>query len=327
MTDERRSIGRWSLQRFLLAVLVVAGVTVLTFVLVHAAPGDPVYLLAGDGGSPAYYAEMRARYGLDRPLIEQLGRYLAAVIRLDLGYSFMFQAPVDRVLLHHAPASLLLGVSALVIGTLSGLSAGITGAVTRSRRLDVLIRAVASVLYAAPVFWTGQMLVLGLAVWAGLFPSGGMTTARESVRGFAWSLDILWHLALPAMTLAAPLAAVVARVTRAAMLEAMQEPFVQGSAARGSGRWRLVLRHALPNALVPVVMLIGQHAGQIAAGAALVEALFGWPGLGYLVLHASLHRDYPLVTAAFIGISASVVVFNALADAVCAWLDPRIRLA
>ena len=327
MTGERRSLARWSLHRCLFALLVVAGVTVLTFVLIHVAPGDPVYLLAGDGGSPAYYADMRARYGLDRPLPEQLGRYLAAVFRLDLGYSFMFQAPVGRVLLDHAPASLLLGLSALIIGTLAGLSAGVTGAVARSRWIDRLVRATASILYAAPVFWTGQMLVLGLAVWAGVFPSGGMTTARESVRGVAWSLDVAWHLVLPAVTLALPLAAVVTRVTRAAMVDVMQEPFVQASLARGSSRWRLVLGHALPNALVPVVTLIGQYAGQIAAGAALVEALFGWPGLGYLVLHASLHRDYPLVTAAFIGISASVVAFNALADALGAWLDPRIRLA
>jgi len=327
MRGGRRSVGRWAIDRVLLALLVVAGVTVLTFVLIHIAPGDPVYLLAGDGGSPAYYAEMRGRYGLDRPLPEQLGRYLAAIARFDLGYSFLFQAPVGRVLLEHAPASLLLGVSALLLGTLCGLSAGMASAVTHSRRIDALVRGTASALYAAPVFWTGQVLVLGLAVWAGIFPSGGMTTARESVTGFAWGVDVLWHLVLPTVTLAFPLAAVVARVTRASMMDVMLEPFVLASSARGVGWLRLVLRHALPNALVPVMTLIGQYAGQIAAGAALVEALFGWPGLGYLVLHASLHRDYPLVTAAFIGISASVVFFNALTDFVCAWLDPRIRLA
>jgi peptide/nickel transport system permease protein len=327
MIGGHRSVVRWAIDRLLLALLVVAGVTVLTFVLIHAAPGDPVYLLAGDGGNAAYYAEMRTRYGLDRPLAEQLGRYVATVARLELGYSFMFQAPVGRVLLEHAPASLLLGLSALVIGTCGGLSAGIVAAVTRSPAIDVIVRGAASILYAAPVFWTGQVFVLGLAVFAGVFPSGGMTTARESSAGFAWGIDVLWHLALPAATLALPLAAVVSRVTRAAMMEAMHEPFVLASSARGVSRLRLVLRHALPNALVPVVTLIGQYAGQVAAGAALVEALFGWPGLGYLVLHASLHRDYPLVTAAFIGIAASVVFFNALTDAVCAWLDPRIRLA
>ncbi|MBA3638442.1 MAG: ABC transporter permease [Acidobacteria bacterium] len=315
------------MRRALFALLVVAGVTILTFVLIHLAPGDPVYLLAGDGGSPAYYDEMRARYGLDRPLAEQLRRYLSAITTLELGYSFMFQAPVAKVLLEHAPASLLLGTTALLLGTALGLLAGLVCVTARSGGVDGTVRGLASALYAAPVFWTGQVLIILLAVRAGAFPAGGMTSARESLTGLGWTTNVLWHLALPAFTLSLPLAAVVARVTRAAMLDVMREPFVLASAARGFSRLRLLLRHIAPNAMVPVVTLIGQYAGQMAAGAALVEALFGWPGLGYLVLHASLHRDYPLVTAAFIGISASVVSFNALTDAVCAWLDPRIRLS
>lgn len=323
----RGSVSRWLLGRTLLALLVVAGVTLLTFVLIHLAPGDPVYLLAGDGGSPAYYDEMRARYGLDRTVFAQLVRYLAAVATFDLGYSFMFQAPVERVLFDHAPASLLLGGTALVLGTAAGLAAGTLGAITRSATLDGLVRWTASVLYAAPVFWTGQVFVLVFALWVGLLPAGGMTTARESLTGAAWAADVLWHLVLPAVTLSLPLAAVVARVTRATMLEVMREPFVIATSSRGFSRLRLVFRHVAPNALVPVTSLVGQYAGQIAAGGALIEALFGWPGIGYLVMHASLHRDYPLVTAAFIGISASVVFFNVLTDALCAWLDPRVRLA
>ena len=322
----RQALGRWLVHRAILSAGVVAGITILTFVLIHLAPGDPVYLLGGDGGSPAYYDEMRARYGTDRPILEQLARYVLAVATLDFGYSFMFQAPVVGVLTSHAPASLLLGTAALVLGTIVGLLAGGLCAITRSRALDGVVRWVASMLYAAPVFWTGQVLILLLAVGAGVFPAGGMTTARESITGLARSGDVLWHLALPAVTLSLPLAAVIARVTRAAMLEVMLEPFVLATSARGITRLRIVIRHVGPNAMVPVATLIGQHVGNIAAGAALVEALFGWPGLGYLVLHASLHRDYPLVTAAFIGISASVVFFNALTDAVCAWLDPRIRL-
>lgn len=320
------TIRQWFVRRALLAVLVVAGVTILTFVLIHVAPGDPIYMLAGDGGNPAYYAEMRARYGLDRSLLEQLGRYVSAVARLDLGYSFMFQAPVASVLRDHAPATLILGVAALIVGTVAGLLAGLLCVMTGSRVVDGAVRWTASVLYAAPVFWIGQILVITLAVRAGLFPAGGMTTAREATVGLAWVGDVLWHLALPAVTLSLPLAAVVARVTRAALLDVMREPFVIATSARGFTRLRLLLRHVAPNAMVPVVTLVGQHAGQIAAGAALTEALFGWPGVGYLALHASLHRDYPLVTAAFLGISASVVVFNMMTDAVCAWLDPRIPL-
>lgn len=320
-------IGGWLARRAVLALLVVVGVTALTFVLIHLAPGDPIYLLAGDGGSPAYYADMRARFGLDRSLPEQFGRYVAAVLTLDLGHSFMFQAPVSAVLLDHLPASLLLGGTALVLATCTGLLAGALCALTRSPLVDGAVRWAASIAYAAPVFWTGQILVLVLAVRFGLFPAGGMTTARETLTGVGWGFDVLQHLMLPAITLSLPFAAVVARVTRASMLEVAWEPFILATSARGFSRARLLIRHAAPNALAPVVTLTGQHAGRLAAGAALVETLFGWPGLGSLVLHASLHRDYPLVTAAFIGISASVVCFNVAADAACAWLDPRVRLS
>jgi len=321
------SMIRWGLRRLLLAVPVVVGVTVLTFVLIHVAPGDPIYLLAGDGGSPSYYAEMRAKYGLDRPLGEQFVRYARAVLTADFGYSFMYQAPVVGVIGRHLPASLLLGVAALVLATAGGWLLSVLCVTGPSRAIDLAVRLFASVAYAAPVFWTGQLLIILLSVHLGLLPVGGMTAARESSSGLALALDIARHLLLPAVTLALPFMAVVARVSRASLIEALREPFVSAACARGLSRRQVVVRHAAPNAAVPVAALVGRHATQIVAGAALTEALFGWPGVGYLVLHASLHRDYPLVTAAFIVISVGVVLFNALTDAVCAWLDPRIRLA
>lgn len=317
---------RWLLRRLFLALPVVAGVTALTFTLIHLAPGDPISMLAGDGGSPSYYAEMHAKYGLDRSLGEQFLRYVGAVATGDLGYSFMFQSPVLRLLLEHAAASLLLGLSALALATVSGFAAGTVAAVTRSRVLAASIRAGASLAYAAPVFWTGQVLVFIAAVKLGVLPAGGMSSARVSVAGLAYAADVARHLVLPALTLALPFAAVVAGVTRASVLEALREPYVRALYARGLPRRRIVGRHVARIALVPVAALVGQHAAQVVASAALTEALFGWPGIGYLVLHASLHRDYPLVTAAFIVISSSVVFFNAIADAACAWLDPRIRL-
>lgn len=316
----------WVVRRLLFAIPVVAGITTLTFVLIHLAPGDPVYLLAGDGGSPAYYADMRAKYGLDRPLPEQFLRYAGAILTADLGHSFMFQAPVARVLLDHAPASLLLGGTALLLATGLGGAAGFLCVLWPSRILDAFVRAGSSVIYAAPVFWTGQLFVLVAAVKLGLLPAGGLRSARESLTGLPAALDVGWHLILPALTLALPFAAIVARVSRASLIEALQEPYVDALFARGFSRLRVVARHAGANALVPVVALVGQHAGQILAGAALTEALFAWPGIGYLVLHASAHRDYPLVTAAFILISSSVVFFNVIADAAGAWLDPRARL-
>jgi peptide/nickel transport system permease protein len=182
-------------------------------------------------------------------------------------------------------------------------------------------------LYAAPVFWTGQVLVLLLALKLGLFPVGGVTSLREPLSGFAFALDVLRHLALPAFALALPFVAVIASVTRASLIGILREAFVQAAAARGANRTALLFRHAGRNAALPVTALIGQHAAGLVAGAALTESLFGWPGIGYLVLHASLHRDYPLVTGAFIVISAGVVMVNIVTDALCAWLDPRERTA
>ncbi|MBA3270931.1 MAG: ABC transporter permease [Acidobacteria bacterium] len=318
---------RWALARLIFAVPVVAGITTLTFVLIHIAPGDPIYVLAGDGGSPAYYAEMRAKYGLDRSLVDQLARYVRAVSVGDLGYSFMFQSPVLRLLLDHVMASLVLGCTALVIGTLAGYAVGVTAAVAKSRLLDNGIRLAAATAYAAPVYWTGQVFIFIAAVTLGWLPVGGIASARESLTGLAWVADVGRHLLLPAVTLSLPLAAVVMQVTRASIIEGLGETYVRAMYARGLSQTRVVVRHVVPNALVPVTALVGQHAAEIVAGAALTEALFGWPGVGYLVLHASLHRDYPLVTGAFIAISSSVVLVNAFTDAIVAWLDPRIRLS
>ena len=319
----RRFATHWIAKRLLLAIPVIVGVTTLTFVLIHLAPGDPIYTLAGDGGGPAYYQEMRARYGLDRPLVTQFGTYTRLVFSGDLGYSFLFQAPVSEVLRDHVFSSLLLGAAALTLAMLAGVGLGIVCAIRPGGWIDRVAILVMPVLYAAPVFWSGQVLVLLFALKLGALPVGGMTSARESLLGLAYVVDVLKHLVLPALALALPFVAVVATVTRASVLEALTEPFICAAAARGVSRAALVIRHAAPNAAAPVTALVGQHAAGLVAGAALTESLFGWPGVGYLVLHASLHRDYPLVTGSFILISASVVLVNVMTDAACAWLDPR----
>ena len=326
MTSATPTMLWWVVHRLLLALPVVAGVTTLTFALIHLAPGDPIYLLAGDGGNPAYYADLRARYGLDRPLLAQFAAYVGIVFSGDLGYSFMYQSPVTRVLIDHVPSSLLLGSAALALAIVAGVSLGVACAFFPGTVLDRIIIAATSVLYAAPVFWTGQMLMWAFALKLGLLPVGGMSSVRDPMFGLAYVGDVARHLVLPAVVLALPFTAVVTSVTRASVLNMLHEPFIQAAAARGVTRWRVLIRHAAPNAAVPVTALVGQHAAGLVAGAALTESLFGWPGLGYLVLHASLHRDYPLVTGAFIVISGAVVVINIVTDATCAWLDPRARV-
>lgn len=321
-----RPAWSWLGRRLVLALPVVAGVTALTFVLIHLAPGDPIYALAGDGGSPAYYADMRARYGLDRPLPAQFATYAGLVFSGELGYSFMFQAPVSRVILEHLPASLLLGMTALLMAVAGGVPLGALCAAAPGTWFDRAVVLTTSTIYAAPVFWTGQLLMLLLALKLGWLPVAGMNSARVTPAGAAYAADVARHLVLPALTLALPFAAIIVSVTRASVIGMLREPFITAAAARGASRWRLVAWHAVPNAAPPIAALIGQHAAEIAAGAALTESLFGWPGMGYLVLHASLHRDYPLVTGAFILISAGVVMVNFATDAACAWLDPRARL-
>jgi peptide/nickel transport system permease protein len=317
---------RWLAIRALLAVPVVVGVTTLTFVLIHISPGDPILLLAGDGGSAAYYDEMRAKYGLDRSIGEQFVRYVAAVLSGDLGYSFMFQRPVLPLLLDHAFASVLLGLAALVIAIVAGVGIGTGAALLHGRPFDLIAGGAAAVANAAPVFWTGQLLVLVAALWLGIAPVGGMTTARESLAGWSHAADVAQHLVLPALTLSIPLAALIARVARASILETTRETFVLATLARGLSRRRVLYRHVMPNATLPLVALVGQHAADLLAGAALTESLFAWPGLGYLVLHASLDRDYPLVIGAFLMISASVALLTAASDAAIAWIDPRVGL-
>ena len=321
------SAARWLTRRAVFAMLVVAGVTTFTFILIHLAPGDPIYLLAGDGGNASYYNEMRAKYGLDLPLLEQFVRYARAVMSGDFGYSFMYQQPVLRVLRDHLPATLLLGGTSLLFAVALGFGAALLCVTWPVRVVDAAVRGAASIAFSAPVYWTGQVFILIAAVKLGVLPAGGITSARESLEGFRYAGDLFWHLLLPAFTLALPFAAVVTRVSRASMLETLREPHVRAALARGLSRPRLILRHVARNASIPVVTLVGQHAAQLLAGAALTEALFGWPGVGHLVLHAGAHRDYPLVTAAFIFISAGVVFFNLLTDAATAWLDPRVRLA
>ena len=202
------SAARWLTRRALLAVLVVAGVTALTFLLIHLAPGDPIILLAGDGGNASYYDAMRAKYGLDRPILDQFWRYVLAVMSGDFGYSFMYQQPVIRVLLDHVPATLLLGGTSLLLSIALGFGAALVCVTWPVRAVDAAIRAVASIAFSAPVYWTGQVFILVAAVKLGVLPAGGISSARESLDGLPYAADVFRHLLLPAFTLSLPFAAV-----------------------------------------------------------------------------------------------------------------------
>lgn len=320
MTASR--LGRIALRRALHAVPVVAGIVTIAFALIHLSPGDPVYMMAGEGGDAAYYAQMRARYGLDRTLPVQYVRYLQSVMQGDFGYSYGYQQPVVTVILDRLPATLLLSATALVMAAVAGLGLGVLAGIAPGSWADVTARVASSVLVAAPVFWTGQLLLLAFAVAVPLFPVGGLSSLRGQSAGPLG--DVLWHLALPALCLSFGFLAVLARVVRSSVLIEVRREYVRAARARGHSRVGAILRHALPNALLPAIPLIGHQAGYLLTGAALVEVVFGWPGIGRLLLDASAQRDYPLVVAVLLAVSFVVVIANAAADAAYVASDPRI---
>lgn len=318
---------RYILRRLVQAVPLFLGVVVLTFVLIHLAPGDPIYALAGEAGDEAYYAQMRARFGLDRPIAEQLGIYLLNVLRGDLGQSYVQKQAVFPLILSRVPATLLLMGTAVTLSTLLGVWLGVIAAQRSASPMDYAITATTVTLYGVPVFWLGQVLLIVFAAGLGWFPIQGMTTARTSATGAALVVDVLHHLVLPALALGLHNVALVARVTRAAMRETLADDYVRIARAKGLAERTVVYGHALRNALLPVITVVGGQVGTLLAGAVLVEIIFAWPGLGRLLYDATTTRDYPLLMALFEVVCLSVILVNLLVDLLYSALDPRVRYA
>jgi peptide/nickel transport system permease protein len=266
---------------------------------------------------------MRARYGLDQPLLVQYVRYVTAVAGGDLGHSYEYQRPVAEVILERLPATLLLTGAAFGLAVVLGLLIGVVTAVGAGSWFDMGLRVGTSALFAAPVFWTGQLLLLAFAVTLPVFPVGGISSLRGEPGGtFA---DLAWHLALPAACLSFGFLAVLSRIVRSGVLAEIRREYVRAAHARGLTRVRAALAHALPNALVPAVTIIGHQAGGLLTGASLVEVVFGWPGLGRLLLDATAQRDYPLVIAVLLTVSLLVVAANVITDAAYAVVEPRLQ--
>lgn len=319
------SLHSYITRRLLQAVPLVLGVLVITFLLIHLAPGDPIYILAGDGGTEAYYAEMRALYGLDRPLPEQLLRYILEVLRGEFGYSFSYQEPVYDVIMSRVPATLLLMGTAITFSTILGVLLGVITATRPRTPLDHGITVSTLAFYSMPVFWLGQLMIILFAVTFNLFPVQGMVSAREEYTGLRYWLDLLHHLALPAVTLGLLQLAQTARLTRTSLREVLQEDYVRTARSKGLRERKVIFDHALRNAMLPVVTVLGGQIGVLLTGAALTETIFAWPGLGRLLLDATLSRDYPLLMAILIMVSITVIVANLLTDLVYTLLDPRVR--
>ena len=317
---------RYILRRALQAIPLLLGAAIITFVLIHLAPGDPIVALAGEDGDADYYAMMRVKFGMDRPVGERLLVYLANLARGNLGYSYRYNQPALAVVLEHLPATLLLMIPALLLATIIGVGLALIAANRAHSLLDYAISTFSLFGQTVPVFWLALLLLLLFAYRLGLFPIQGMTDVRANHAGLKRWIDVLHHMALPVAVLTVQYVAPIARIGRTSLLEVTQSPFIQAAHAKGLSRQHIMLRQALPNSLLPIVTVIGGQVGFMFSGAVLTETVFAWPGLGRVLLSAMLSRDYAIITTMFLLISTLVIVANLITDVLYYMLDPRIAV-
>lgn len=310
------------------AALVILGVVILNFLLIRLAPGDPALVIAGQSGAAdeQFVAQLRAQFGLDRPVSEQLWIYVSGVMTGDLGISHRQQRTVASLIMERLPATLLLTGAAFVLAIGAGVAMGAWAAQRVGSWGDSAITVLALTFYATPLFWVGLMLVLLFSVQLEWLPSFGMNTVGAELSGWASAVDVARHLLLPAITLGLFYMAIYARLTRASMLEVADQDFVKTARAKGVPETRVQRAHVLRNALLPVITFAGIQAGQLIGGSILVETVFAWPGIGRLAFDALLQRDYQLLLGVFLCTSTMVIAFNLLTDLLYALVDPRVEV-
>ena len=303
---------RYLIRRLLLTIPVLLGVATLVFSLIHFIPGDPAQAMLGEGAAPEDIAQLRQRLGLDRPLLVQYGSFLQGLARGDLGVSLRNDQPVLQQILERMPATAELAFASMAVAVLIALPLGIIAAVWRGTAVDHSAMTLSLVGISVPNFWLGPLLAIVFAVELGWLPVGGRGT--------------LAHLVLPAATLGAALAAILARMTRASLLEELREPYVLAARAKGVSRSRAVLHHALRNSLIPIVTILGLQFGVVLTGAVITETIFAWPGIGRLLIQSISFRDYPTVQGCVLLIAVTYVGVNLITDLTYGFLDPRIRV-
>lgn len=300
------------MNRLLSAVVVMLGVACLVFLLIHLIPGDPVEVILGERAQPADREALRQALGLDRPLLAQLGQFFRSLAHLDLGTSLYSHRPVTELLTERLPATVELALASLLVAVLIAFPLGILAAVRRGTIWDRLATSLALAGASVPSFWLGPVLILVFSVGLGWFPVSG----REG----------LASLVLPALTLGSAMAAILSRMVRAALLEVLGEDYIRTAWAKGLPPGRVIGRHALRNALLPLITVLGLQLGALLGGAVITEVVFSWPGVGQLTVEAIQRRDYPVVQGCVLLISLAYVLVNTLTDLLYAWADPRIRL-
>ena len=318
----RGSFAVFLARRLVSGTLLLAVVTAATFLLISLAPGNTAQVLAGQAGAdPEYLALISERLQLDRPLPYQVGSYLRAAAQADLGFSVIQGRPVRDAIFARLPASLLLAAAALLLAAILGITFGVLAAARRGGVVDAAISVSSLIAYSLPVFWLGQLLIALFAVRLHWLPTGGMRSADEP----GGIIDVVRHLVLPASTFSLLLAALIVRVTRIATAEALAEDYVSAARAKGASERRVLLHHALPNALRPVVTVLTGYLGIVLTGAVLVETVFVWPGLGRLLYDSVLSRDTPMLAGLLLFSAGLIVIANLFADVLYRVLDPRTR--
>lgn len=312
--------------RLLQAVPLLLATVLVNFAIIRLAPGDPVSMMLGDGALAADQAEaMRIRLGLDQPAWMQLLSYLGGVLRGDLGLSYTYRQPVIEIIATRIPPTLLLMGSAYVLATLVGLAVGILASLRPGSVADRILMALAVIGYSVPTFWLGFLAVMVFSVQLGWLPISGMMSSRAPADGLGRALDIARHMVLPVGVLSLFYIGLIARLMRTSMLNALRSDYVVTARAMGLSPWRVVMRHAVPNAITPIVTVLGLQVGMMLAGAVLTESVFGWPGLGTMTAQAVTQRDYPLLLGMFLLTSTMVILANVVTDLIYIAINPRLR--
>jgi peptide/nickel transport system permease protein len=316
-------LGRYLLRRLISLALVVFGVTVVVFLIIHIAPGDPAQIMLGAQARPEDLVTLRHELGLDQPVYVQYATWIDHAVHGDLGRSISLHRPVLNEVVSRFKNTLLLSIAAMLISFPLGIGIGVVSAVKRGALLDRLFILLATLGLSLPSFWFAMMLIIVFSVKLRWLPGAGMS----SPIGPGGPLDVAKHMILPAIALSVIPLAVIARYTRSSMLEVISQEFVTTARAKGLNDYAVVIRHVFRNTLVLIVTMLGLQIGFLLAGAVYIENVFSWPGVGQLLVNAILKRDFPLVQGGVLLVALSYVVINLLTDLTYAYLDPRIRLS
>ena len=314
-------------QRVLLGLFLIVAVIVLNFLLLQAAPGDVVdaMLAEAGGGDPELAAKLRASYGLDQPIYVQLLKYLGRVLSGDLGYSFYYDESVTTLLLDTLPTTLMLTLSALVLAVIIGTLFGVYAAIRPKGVFSHFVTVFSLFGYATPVFWLGMIVLLVFALYLPLFPAYGIRSIPEPEHPWDRFVDIVNHLVLPTFTLAVLYLANYSRISRASMMDVLGADYIRSARTKGLSEYKVIFKHALKNAALPVVTLAGLQLAQVFSGAVLVETVFSLPGVGPLLYESIVRRDFPVILGVLFGAATTTIIANIITDLIYRWMDPRIK--